>query len=235
MLILGINSAATQTEIALIQIEDRNSNGGRILLEKSWISERNEAEKLLPALQKALKKYSFPTFAKGILERIFVVSGPGSFSGLRVGVTIANALAFSQKIPMFSATTFEIMKLKITAVQRKSAAIIISAGGTKIAVVTPGKKSPVQMELQDLSTWLKNKKSIHSIAYDLRPDTEKNLMKLLKNFPKIKSLSSKKCRTFGQALQEFFQNSKKPRAVKMVKPVYLQKPTITQSKKPLFN
>lgn len=37
------------------------------------------------------------------IEKIFVVSGPGSFTSTRMIVTIANALAFSKNIPIIGA------------------------------------------------------------------------------------------------------------------------------------
>lgn len=46
---------------------------------------------LLPLIEKLLKKYS----NWDLLEGIEVETGPGSFTGLRVGVSVANALGYS--------------------------------------------------------------------------------------------------------------------------------------------
>lgn len=52
---------------------------------------------LLPLIEKILKlnKLEF-----GDLKEIEVETGPGSFTGLRVGVSVANALGFSLGIPV---------------------------------------------------------------------------------------------------------------------------------------
>ncbi len=42
----------------------------------------------------------FKEFDPKKIKRIFVNSGPGSFTGTRVGVSIANALSFSLNIPV---------------------------------------------------------------------------------------------------------------------------------------
>ncbi|MBI3485341.1 tRNA (adenosine(37)-N6)-threonylcarbamoyltransferase complex dimerization subunit type 1 TsaB [Candidatus Daviesbacteria bacterium] len=63
------------------------------------LSDQNEwgSQVLLPLIQKLLKKNSLE-FKD--LKAIEVETGPGSFTGLKVGVAVANALAFSLKIPV---------------------------------------------------------------------------------------------------------------------------------------
>ncbi len=52
---------------------------------------------LLPLIQKILKENKL-TFKQ--IQGIEVDTGPGSFTGLKVGVATANALGFSLKIPV---------------------------------------------------------------------------------------------------------------------------------------
>lgn len=63
------------------------------------LSEEREygSQVLLPLIQKLLKKEKM-NYAD--LEGIEVETGPGSFTGLRVGVSVANALGFSLGIPV---------------------------------------------------------------------------------------------------------------------------------------
>lgn len=42
------------------------------------------------------------------LNKIFIVNGPGSFTGVRVGVTIAKTMAWSLKIPVIPLSTLEL-------------------------------------------------------------------------------------------------------------------------------
>ena len=57
----------------------------------------NKTQIVLPMIDKILKKYSLKPED---LSAIQVNAGPGSFTGLRVGIAIANALAFVLKIPV---------------------------------------------------------------------------------------------------------------------------------------
>lgn len=63
------------------------------------LSEENEfgSQVLLPLIMKLLRttNYELPT-----LQAIEVETGPGSFTGVRVGVSVANALGYSLGLPV---------------------------------------------------------------------------------------------------------------------------------------
>jgi tRNA A37 threonylcarbamoyladenosine modification protein TsaB len=67
-------------------------NGDDFLLLSKITVERTQGEKLLPAIDKILKKNKFKL--KDI-EAVEVKNAGGSFTSLRIGVSIANALAFA--------------------------------------------------------------------------------------------------------------------------------------------
>lgn len=56
-------------------------------------------------------EYIFPTIVKVIdgvkLDQIIVVNGPGSFTGVRLGVTIAKTFAYTLNIPIRTITSLE--------------------------------------------------------------------------------------------------------------------------------
>jgi tRNA threonylcarbamoyl adenosine modification protein YeaZ len=56
----------------------------------------NQSEKLLPAIDLLLKNNK----AIGKLKGIGVVVGPGGFTSVRIGVAVANALAYGFKVPV---------------------------------------------------------------------------------------------------------------------------------------
>lgn len=65
-----------------------------------WIKRKIEAQKAqvtLPLIDKLLKKHGLRV---NDINRIEVNTGPGSFTGIRVGMAIANALSFALKIPV---------------------------------------------------------------------------------------------------------------------------------------
>jgi len=57
----------------------------------------NKTQVILPMIDKILKKH---LLKPEDLSEIQVNAGPGSFTGLRVGLAIANALSFVLKIPV---------------------------------------------------------------------------------------------------------------------------------------
>ena len=63
-----------------------------------WESGRELAEKLLGFIQQKLAENG-ATWQD--ISEITVMSGPGSFTGLRIGATIANTLAHELKIPLY--------------------------------------------------------------------------------------------------------------------------------------
>lgn len=88
----------------ILHIDTKNQKVIRVSLKKNRkvvksLSERHEygSQVLLPLIIKLLRTtdYSLQT-----LKGIEVETGPGSFTGLRVGVSVANALGFALGIPV---------------------------------------------------------------------------------------------------------------------------------------
>lgn len=65
---------------------------------------RNHSEIAIPTLQELLEKTK--TELKDI-DEIIVVNGPGSFTGVRIGITIAKTIAYSLQIPIKTITSLE--------------------------------------------------------------------------------------------------------------------------------
>lgn len=82
------------SDLRLVQVSLKK---GRKIVKS--LSEENKfgSQVLLPLILKLLQttKYQLPN-----LKGIEVATGPGSFTGLRIGVSVANALGFSLGIPV---------------------------------------------------------------------------------------------------------------------------------------
>ena len=64
---------------------------------KEQAVERNRDQAVLPLIDEILKEHKLTLSA---LSSIEVNTGPGSFTGIRVGISVANALSFALKIPV---------------------------------------------------------------------------------------------------------------------------------------
>lgn len=64
------------------------------------------SERFLPMIQQLLEKNELK---KTDLGEIIVVNGPGSFTGIRIGVTIAKTMAWAFKIPIKTLSELEVL------------------------------------------------------------------------------------------------------------------------------
>ena len=88
----------TSSNSSFIALADKS---GKILEHKSWKAGMGSAEKIF-VKNKELR------IKNKELKGIGVFVGPGSFTGLRVGIAYANALAYAMKIPIAGINDFEI-------------------------------------------------------------------------------------------------------------------------------
>lgn len=74
------------------------------LAEKSENLGRGHAERLMPMLEELLAEQDAKWSA---ISKLAVVTGPGSFTGLRVGIATARGLALALDVPCIGVTVFE--------------------------------------------------------------------------------------------------------------------------------
>lgn len=94
-MILALKTADNVTQMSLFSPEQ-----SQLVAEETWDSGRELADRLLDHLQQLLSKHD-ATFAN--LTGLIIFSGPGSFTSLRIGHTVLNALADSLNIPVVGA------------------------------------------------------------------------------------------------------------------------------------
>lgn len=94
MLILSLRTDKPIAELVLF--EDTN-----IVAEKSWEAHRQLAETIHTSIRDLLKESEKDWHD---VEGIVIYKGPGSFTGLRIGMSVANALSSSLQIPIVAAT-----------------------------------------------------------------------------------------------------------------------------------
>lgn len=94
MIMLGIRTDRPQAELYIYDADVCKA-------EYTWQADRELARGLLAHIEDFLAQNNL---AFQDLAGLFVFQGPGSFTGLRIGLTVANTMAYSLGIPIVGAS-----------------------------------------------------------------------------------------------------------------------------------
>src|SRR5471030_369737 len=97
MLILAIDTALDACAAAVL-----DTDTGQLIAVESQPMKRGHAEALMPLIARVMKQAELPFAA---LDRIAVTTGPGSFTGLRVGLSAARGIALATGKPAVGLST----------------------------------------------------------------------------------------------------------------------------------
>ena len=97
MIVLGIETSSTCGSVAVVQ--DR-----KVLGELFFNTGTKHSTKIVPSITNLLSTVELD---KADLEGIAVTSGPGSYTSLRIGISIAKGLAYSLDIPLIGISTLQ--------------------------------------------------------------------------------------------------------------------------------
>ena len=112
----------TATRVLSLALHD----GQHIPYEATWHTANNHTVELTPAIEGALARCDL---APQELRAVAVALGPGSFTGLRIGLGVAKGLALAWELPLIGVPTLEI-----------TAAGVPRFDGALIAVLQAGRK-----------------------------------------------------------------------------------------------
>ncbi len=96
-MLLGIDTATRWASVALY-------DGEFIIAECAWRSRENHTVELMPQIEHVLR---LAHVSRGDLTAVAVTLGPGSFTGLRVGMSVAKGLALAGGIPLLGVATLD--------------------------------------------------------------------------------------------------------------------------------
>src|SRR5712675_3555648 len=97
MLILAIDTALDACAAGVLDTE-----AGKLIARESLPMKRGHAEALMPLIARVIEQSGIG-FAG--LDRIAVTTGPGSFTGLRIGLSAARGIALAANKPVVGVTT----------------------------------------------------------------------------------------------------------------------------------
>jgi tRNA threonylcarbamoyladenosine biosynthesis protein TsaB len=117
-MLLAIDTATQTISVAL---HDTHA----VLYEQTWHSANQHTTELAPAIQGVLARAPAP------LTAVAVCIGPGTYTGLRVGVALAKALAGARSLPLVGVSSLDILA---AAQPQLSGALLAVVGGGRSRV-----------------------------------------------------------------------------------------------------
>jgi len=98
-MLLAIDTATRWTALAL-------HDGTAVIAEHGWRSTNTQSVELAPAIEQMLSRAAAPAES---LKGIAVALGPGSYTGLRIGLGLAKGMALAHQTPLVGVPTLDIV------------------------------------------------------------------------------------------------------------------------------
>lgn len=117
----------TSTQTAGIALYD----GAEVRGEVIWSSPDYHTSALAPAVDELLSRAGVPVSE---LSAVGVAIGPGSFTGLRIGLALAKGLALARRLPLLGIPSLDILAAAQPAEPRLPLAAVLRAGRGRLAV-----------------------------------------------------------------------------------------------------
>lgn len=101
MIWLGIDTANIPLSIAIVE-------DGKVITEENTSAKINHSLRAMPAIEEAFKRVNL---TPADIDVIAVAEGPGSYTGVRIGVTIAKTLAWTLKKPLVGVSSLKALAM----------------------------------------------------------------------------------------------------------------------------
>lgn len=102
--ILNIETTTTNCSVAL------GEDGRVVAIKEDYSDKYSHAERLHVYIQELFKESGWKL---SDLDAVAVSKGPGSYTGLRIGVSSAKGLSFAQDLPLISISTLQALALQV--------------------------------------------------------------------------------------------------------------------------
>jgi len=122
-MLLAVDTSTQSVGIALF-------DGNQILCEESWVSRRYHTVELANAVQSNLFRAGLTAADLHVLA---IAIGPGSFTGLRIGLALIKGIAYTHQLPVIGIPTLDITARAVPVGDTRLAAVL-QAGRDRLAV-----------------------------------------------------------------------------------------------------
>jgi tRNA threonylcarbamoyladenosine biosynthesis protein TsaB len=120
-MLLAIDTATRWTGVAL-------HDGSAVVIEVGWQAGQTQTVELAPAVADVLRRVGL---AAADLAGVAVSLGPGSYTGLRVGLALAKGLALANQTPLIGVPTLDIMAASLGELAGQLM-VIVEAGRSRV-------------------------------------------------------------------------------------------------------
>lgn len=122
-MLLAVDTSTAQVGLAIY-------DGSQVLAEYAWRSHQHHTMELAPAVAELLSRSGLTMDS---VRALAVALGPGSFTSLRVGLSLVKGLALARRLPVFGIPTLDIYAAA-QAASRQPLLAAIQAGRGRLAV-----------------------------------------------------------------------------------------------------
>lgn len=121
-MLLAIDTSTAQVGLALY-------DGTQVLGEMVWSTRQHHTTELAPALSGLLNRSAV---SMDMLSALAVAIGPGSFTSLRVGLSLVKGIALARRLPIIGIPTLDVIAAAQPVAKHRLVALL-QAGRTRIA------------------------------------------------------------------------------------------------------
>jgi tRNA threonylcarbamoyladenosine biosynthesis protein TsaB len=124
-MLLAIDTSTAQVGLALY-------DGNQVLGEMTWTTRQHHTTELAPAISGLLYRCGA---SMDMVSALGVAVGPGSFTSLRVGLSLVKGIALARHLPVIGISTMDVIAEAQPVMKHASRlAVVIQAGRKRIAV-----------------------------------------------------------------------------------------------------
>jgi tRNA threonylcarbamoyladenosine biosynthesis protein TsaB len=122
-MLVAIDTATDQASLAL-------HDGFRVRVEQTWEAPHRQTTELTARLSEAMGQLDLRPEG---LSAVAVTKGPGSFTGLRIGLAVAKGLAMAQRLPLVGVPTLDVVA-SAQGRDRRQLGAVLQAGRGRICI-----------------------------------------------------------------------------------------------------
>jgi tRNA threonylcarbamoyladenosine biosynthesis protein TsaB len=117
-MLLAVDTSTTRAGIALYN--------GEVVAESVWLAGRDHGRHLMPVIQQTLERLGLKP---SDLTAVAAARGPGSFTGLRVGLAVARGLQVGLGIPLYGVGSLEVLANSVSPLDYPVWAVLAAGRG----------------------------------------------------------------------------------------------------------